>query len=147
MILAISLYFLIRVFLQRATAPVPDLKEITYITDLSVIANDPEGVKHSIVISVKEPHRLDSACPVGVSPCLADGVLRVTLDGEDALLGPGTITLAAGVTVSAVSLPGACRSFEFELYWQEKKLELTQAGRRRLGASPRMGERVLADQR
>lgn len=92
LILACLLCSSIPVFWQRVTAPVPDLKEITYITGLSVIANNGKGVKHGIVIAVEEPRRLDIAFPTGVSPCLADGALRVTLDGEDALLAPGTIT-------------------------------------------------------
>lgn len=81
---------------------------------LSVLTADADGFDHSIVIEVDEPHSLDSACPAGVSPCLADGALRVTLDGEEALLAPGTVFLGQDVQVSAVNLPGQCRSFGFE---------------------------------
>lgn len=81
---------------------------------LSVLTADADGFDHSIVIEVEEPHSLDSACPAGVSPCLADGALRVTLDGEEALLAPGTVFLGQDVQVSAVNLPGQCRSFGFE---------------------------------
>lgn len=80
-----------------------------------------------------------------MSPCLADGALRVILDGEEALLAPGTVTLAAGVQVSAVNLPGACRSFGFEKYWERKRITHTQAGLRRLGDSQNMGEWILGD--
>lgn len=57
---------------------------------------------------------MDSSCPAGVSPCLADGSLRVILDGEETLLAPGTVSLGQGVQVTAANLPGACRSFGFE---------------------------------
>ena len=81
---------------------------------LSVLTTDADGFDHSIVIEVKDPHNLVSSCPAGVSPCLADGSLRVLLDGEEALLSPGALSLGLGVQVSAANLPGACRSFGFE---------------------------------
>lgn len=58
---------------------------------------------------VTDPHNLESACPAGVSPCLADGSLIVLLDGKEALLAPGTVSLGRKVDVSAANLPGACR--------------------------------------
>ena len=81
---------------------------------LSVLTADADGFDHSIVIETKDPHSLASSCPAGVSPCLADGSLRVLLDGEETLLAPGTVALGSDVEVSAVNLPGACRSFGFE---------------------------------
>lgn len=81
---------------------------------LSVLTADADGFDHSIVIEVKDPHNLDSSCPGEVSPCLADGSLRVVLDGEETLLAPGTVSLGQGVQISAANLPGACRSFGFE---------------------------------
>lgn len=81
---------------------------------LSVLTTDADGVDHSVVIEVKEPHNLNSSCPDGVSPCLADGSLRVLLDEEETLLAPGTAVLDQGVEISAANLPGACRSFGFE---------------------------------
>jgi len=83
-------------------------------TGLSVLTTDADNYDHSIVIEVKDPHSLKSSCPTGVSPCLADGSLRVALDGEEALLAPGTVLLGKDVQISAVNLPGACRSFGFE---------------------------------
>jgi len=62
-------------------------------TGLSVLTTDADNYDHSIVIEVKDPHSLKSSCPTGVSPCLADGSLRVALDGEEALLAPGTVLL------------------------------------------------------
>lgn len=84
---------------------------------LSVLTTDADGFDHSIVIEAKDPHNLASSCPAaGVSPptCLADGSLRVLLDGEEGLLAPGAVSLSPDVQVSAANLPGACRSFGFE---------------------------------
>ncbi|CAM9189371.1 unnamed protein product [Ectocarpus sp. 12 AP-2014] len=48
--------------------------------------------------------------------------------------------------VSAVNLPGACRSFGFEKYWERKKLEYAQAGDRRLSDKDQdMGDWILGD--
>lgn len=81
---------------------------------LSVLTTGANGFDHSIIIEVKDPHSLASSCPAGVSPCLADGSLSVVLDGQEALLAPGTVSLSPDVEVSAANLPGACRSFGFE---------------------------------
>ena len=102
---------------MRVTTPVPSVPEITYITGLSVLTKDVDGSDHDIVIQVKDPYNLDSSCPEGVSPCLADGALAVVLDGEETLLAPGTVSLGAAVEVSAANLPGACRSFGFDKVW------------------------------
>lgn len=96
------------------TSPVPSAPQITYITGLSVQTSDTEGSKHDIIIEVEEPHRLESRCPQGVAPCLADGSLRVLLDGHEELRAPGSVALGPDVIVSAVNLPGECRSFGFE---------------------------------
>ncbi|CAM9300355.1 unnamed protein product [Ectocarpus fasciculatus] len=129
---------------MRVTSPVADLPEITYITGLSVLTTDAEGFDHSIVIEVAHPHSLDSCCPAGVWPCLADGALRVFLDGDEALFAPGTVSLGPHVGISAANLPGACRSFGFEKYWERKKLEYASHGRR-LGSELSMGEWILGD--
>eukprot|EP00903_Cladosiphon_okamuranus_P017248 g15893.t1 len=114
---------------MRVTSPVPSVPEITCSTGVSVQAADSNGVSHNIVITVADPHSLDSGCPEGVSPCLAEGALSVELDGEASLLAPGEVKLGPGVAVSAVNLPGSCRSFGFEQYWERKKAEYAQ-GRR-----------------
>jgi len=80
---------------MRVTAPVPSVPEITYITGLSMITKDIQGVDHTIEI-------------------FADGALSVKLDGQESLLSPAEVTLGPGVAISAVNLPGACRSFGFE---------------------------------
>ncbi|CAN0121343.1 unnamed protein product [Scytosiphon promiscuus] len=129
---------------MRVTAPVPNFPEITYITGLSILTTDANGFDHIIIVEVKRPKSLDSGCPPGASPCLADGSLRVTLDGEEGLFAPGTARLGPDLEISAANLPGACRSFGFEKYWERKKLE--QAHRsRRLGEPMSMGEWILGD--
>eukprot|EP00903_Cladosiphon_okamuranus_P020451 g18771.t1 len=132
---------------MRVTAPVPSVPEITYITGLSIITKDVESVDHTIEISVSNPHNLHSSCPEGVSPCLAGGALRVKLDGHESLLSPGEVTLGPGVAISAVNLPGACRSFGFEKYWERKKLQNAGGGRNLglVGFMQDMGEWILAD--
>ncbi|CAM9752519.1 unnamed protein product [Scytosiphon promiscuus] len=134
---------------MRVTSPVPSLPEITYITGISVLATDQDGVDHTIVIQVADPHSLDSVCPEGVSPCLGEGALIVEIDGEEALLAPGTIKLGPGVALSAVNIPGACRSFGFDEYWERKEAEYARAGGRKLtklGTTlQRMAEWITAD--
>lgn len=120
----------------------PELPIITYITGLSILTTDSDGVAHSIVIEAKDPHNIESSCPPGVSPCLADGSLRVVLDGVETLSAPGSVTLGKDLVVSAVNIPGQCRSFGFEKYWERKKLENERHGRR-LGEPQGMGEWVL----
>ena len=129
---------------QRVTSPLPEVPIITYITGLAVLTTDDKGLDHSIVISVKDPHSLDSSCLKGsVSPCLADGALRVVLDGEEALFGPGSVALGEDVVVSAVNLPGPCRTFGFEEYWERKKLENALHGRRLKSGQQSMAEWIL----
>lgn len=126
------------------TSPLPEVPIITYITGLAVMTTDSHGVSHSIVVTVKDPHSLESSCPAGdTSPCLADGALRVMLDGEEALLGPGSVVLGEDVVVSAVNLPGPCRTFGFEQYWERKKLENALHGRRLKNEQQSMGEWIL----
>ena len=109
---------------MRVTSPVPSVPEITYITAVSIITTDADGLDHTIVISVKNPHSMESSCPAGMPSCLADGALHVVVDGEEVLVAPGEVTVAPDVEMAAVNLPGACRSFGFEQYWERKKLEL-----------------------
>ncbi|CAM9208228.1 unnamed protein product, partial [Ectocarpus fasciculatus] len=52
---------------MRVTSPVPSVPEITYITGVGIKTADSQGLDHTIVITVTDPHSLDSACPVGVS--------------------------------------------------------------------------------
>lgn len=133
-----------RFFTQRVTSPLPEVPIITYIMGLAILTSDNDGLEHSIVITVEDPHSLDSSCPVGgVHPCLVDGSLNVVLDGEEALLGPGSVGLGEHVVVSAVNLPGPCRTFGFEQYWERKQLESALHGRRLQSKQQSMGEWIL----
>ena len=116
---------------MRVTSPVPSVPEITYITGVSIVTTDMDGLEHTIIISVVNPYSLESSCPVDTHPCLANGALHVVIDGEEGLLAPGEVAVAPGISIAAVNLPGACRSFGFERYWERKKLEgVRQSGRR-----------------
>ena len=140
---------------MRVTVPVPSQPDTTYITGFSLLTTDDDGLHHSIVVKAKEPHHLDTACPVGVSPCLADGSLVVALDGEEVLARPGTLSLAPGIEITAVNIPGECRSFGFKAYWAKKKQENAAywakkekenaQDSRKLGATLSMGEWLLED--
>lgn len=130
---------------MRVTAPIPSLPVITYITGLSLLTKDDDGVDHTIVITVKDPHSLESVCPENVQPCLADGSLNVVIDGDEVLIAPGTVKFGPGMQVTAVNIPGECRSFGYETYWERKKLEYAQSGRRLLAEALSIGEWILAD--
>lgn len=130
---------------MRVTAPVPSVPAITYITGLSLLTTDFDGFEHTIVISVNNPHVQDSVCLLNVSPCLADGSLNVVVDGEEVLLSPGELELAPGVELRAVNIPGECRSFGFEAYWEKKKEESAMSGRRLTAETMPMDEWILAD--
>ena len=123
---------------MRVTSPVKGLPEITYITGIGIKTVDADGRDHTILVTVDDPYSLDSACPVGVSPCLADGALTVELDGEIALLSPGEVVLGPQVAVSAANLPGACRYAQVP----ESALAMTQTWRYVLG--PFSGAGVFA---
>lgn len=77
----------------RITAPVPEAPEITYITGVALSLCDVESNSHTIEITVKEPHSLDSSFPEQEQGLrLADGALRVVLDGEE-MTRPGQVGL------------------------------------------------------
>lgn len=130
---------------MRITAPVPSMPAITYITGISLLTTDVDGLEHTIVISVNKPHVQDSVCPPNVSTCLADGSLNVVVDGEHVLLSPGELELAPGVDLRAVNIPGECRSFGFETYWEKKEAESAISGRRLTAEAMNMDEWILAD--
>ncbi|CAM9894902.1 unnamed protein product, partial [Ectocarpus fasciculatus] len=54
---------------MRVTTPVPAVPQITYITGLSVITTDVQGVDHTIEITVTDPHNMDTSCLERFSPC------------------------------------------------------------------------------
>ena len=117
----------------RVTAPLPDdFPDRQLITGLAITS---EG--HSLVIEVKDPYSIDTdGCPESVSPCLANGGLRIVVDGEqemDELLQfSRQVPVADGViTLSASNLPAQCRQFGGDKIWAAMYQEML-AGRRRL---------------
>lgn len=77
----------------RITAPVPGTSEITYITGVGLTLCDANEISHTVEITVKQPHVLETRCPEGAGSfaCLADGALEVVLDGRK-LTAPGQVT-------------------------------------------------------
>ncbi|CAM9328277.1 unnamed protein product [Ectocarpus sp. 12 AP-2014] len=120
----------------RLTAPLPEeFPDRQLVTGLSVMAGG-----HSLVIEVTNPYDTDKAggCPDGApAPCLANGGLSVTVDGEkEADDSPllHTIrdeTLPGGIQVSAANLPVQCWQFGGDKIWARHYAE-TMEGRRHL---------------
>ena len=130
----------------RATAPIAGVPTITYITGISLLATDFDGTEHSIAISVKDPHRMDSTCHDETTPCLADASLNVVINGEEALVAHGTVTVGPGVRVTAVNIPGECRSSGLETYWEAKQQQQGPAEvARKLRERMSMEDWILAD--
>lgn len=116
----------------RLTAPLPDdFPDRQLITGLGVVANG-----HSLTVEVKNPYTVDTnGCPEGVSPCLANGGLRITVDGgesADFLRSSRQLRVADGtIALSASNLPVECRQFGGDRIWARMYQEM-MAGRRRL---------------
>ncbi|CAM9782452.1 unnamed protein product [Ectocarpus sp. 12 AP-2014] len=116
----------------RVTAPLPDeFPDRQLVTSLAVLS---EG--HSLVIKVENPYTTDTdGCPEGVSPCLANGGLRIFVDDqeEDGLLRfSRQVSLGDGaISVSASNLPVECRKFGGHKIWGRMYQEILE-GRRRL---------------
>ena len=132
---------------MRVTAPLAALPGVTYITGISVQTDDEDGVGHSIVIFVTDPNVLDTSCPADAQPCIGDGALTVLLDGVS-VTSPGMKDLGSGVSFIAANIPGECRPFGFERYWQQKvrdaELLSAQSGRH-LSAIPTMDRWIAED--
>eukprot|EP00903_Cladosiphon_okamuranus_P010197 g9656.t1 len=117
----------------RLTAPLPDeFPDRQLITGLSVLS---EG--HSLVIEVDHPYTIDTdGCPEDVSPCLANGGLRMLVDGQKAnglLRFSRLVPVADGaILVSASNLPVECRQFGGDKIWALQYEEMMLEGRRQL---------------
>ncbi|CAM9699106.1 unnamed protein product [Ectocarpus fasciculatus] len=118
----------------RVTAPLPDeFPDRQLMTGLAVLSQG-----HSVVIEVKNPYTTDTGgCPEGVSPCLANGGLRIIVDGQeiDELLRfSRQVPVADGViSVSASNLPVECRQFGGDKIWAHLYQEILGGGRKLLG--------------
>ncbi|CAM9261580.1 unnamed protein product [Ectocarpus sp. 13 AM-2016] len=123
----------------RLTAPLPEeFPERQLITGLSVISGG-----HSLVVEVTNPYETDTnnGCPDGMpTPCLANGGLRVTVDGQKGmddspLLHPvrGSILPGGSIEVSAANLPVECWQFGGDAIWARHYADTTMQGRRMEG--------------
>eukprot|EP00904_Undaria_pinnatifida_P008988 jgi/Undpi1/5219/HiC_scaffold_2.g00501.m1 len=133
---------------MRVTAPIADLPIVTYITGITVQTEDDDGVVHTIAIFVTNPNVLETSCTDNAQPCIGDGALTVLLDGVS-MASPGEIELGPGVSVMAANIPGECRPFGFEKYWQRKIREAEfvdpPSGRRRLSHVPSADRWIAED--
>ena len=102
------------------------------VTAISVISGG-----HSLGIEVKDPYStVTRGCPSDISPCLADGGVSITVDGQviDGLLTPTReVNVVDGIWVSASNLPVECRQFGADKIWARMYEEFLQ-GRRTLAA-------------
>ena len=119
----------------RVTAPLPDeFPDRQLMTSLSVIS---EG--HSLIVEVANPYTVNTGgCPDGVSPCLANGGLRMIVDGQevDELLRFSRVVPVAdgAVSVSASNLPVECRQFGGDRIWARMFQEMLDGMRQLRGA-------------
>ena len=127
----------------RATAPLPnDFPDRQFITGMAVLSQG-----HSLVVEVKEPYSVDTpGCSKDVFPCLADGGLSVSIDGElvEFLTGPANdVHLPGGIEVSSSNLPLECREFGGRKVWARMQKEMMR-GRRQLSATKTFEDWVMS---
>lgn len=119
----------------RLSAPMPEeFPDRQLISAVSVLTDN--GL-NSLVVEVKNPYTTTTnGCPKDSSvPCLADGGLRILVDGEEsaAMQAPATsVHLPGGspVVVSAANLPAECRIFGGDRIWATKFAEMMVNHRR-----------------
>eukprot|EP00903_Cladosiphon_okamuranus_P022268 g20475.t1 len=128
----------------RLTAPLPEeFPDRQLMTGLAVLS---EG--HSVVVEVANPYTIDTdGCPEGISPCLANGGLRIIVDGheDNELLQFSTqVPVANGaVSLSASNLPVECRQFGGDRIWARQYQEMIE-GRRQLLGGESLEEWILS---
>lgn len=120
----------------RVTAPMPEeFPTRQLVSGVSLITAD----GHTLVIEVKDPYTTTTDGCSSSSSCLADGALRILVDGKEShdLLTPGEgIALPGGLVVSSANLPVECRPFGGDRIWAAEYAALqtgdTATGRRSL---------------
>ena len=127
----------------RTTAPLPtDFPDRQFITGVAVLSRG-----HSFVVEVKEPYTVDTqGCSNGVSPCLSDGGLSISVDGElvDFLSGPiNDAHLPGGIEVSSSNLPQECREFGGRKVWARMQKDMLR-GHRQLSAAKTFEDWMLS---
>eukprot|EP00752_Nemacystus_decipiens_P016036 g14337.t1 len=127
----------------RLTAPLPEeFPDRQLMTGLTVLS---EG--HSLIVEVRNPYTINTdGCPEGVSPCLANGGLRIIVDGHDVdelLRFSRHVPVADGaIVVSASNLPVECRQFGGHKIWARKYQEMVES-RRQLRLDESLEEWIL----
>ena len=115
----------------RTTAPSPiDFPDRQFITGVAILSQG-----HSLTVKVTNPYSVEtSGCSSDVSPCLTDGGLSVSVDGEtmDHLTGPtDDVHLSGGIEVSSSNLPLECREFGGRKVWvRMQKVAVSSSPRR-----------------
>lgn len=132
----------------RLSAPMPEeFPGRQLISAVSVLSNDGYS---SLVVEVTDPYTTaTNGCPHDLSvPCLADGGVRILVDGEAStiLQAPAVNVRLPGrspVVVSAANLPAECRPFGGDRIWatQFKQSMANQRGLRLDSVS--LGEWIL----
>eukprot|EP00752_Nemacystus_decipiens_P007470 g6673.t1 len=118
----------------RLTAPLPEeFPDRQLVTGLSVLSDG-----HSLTIEVENPYTVDTGgCPEDVSPCLANGGLRIVVDGQEVnelLQFSRQVPVADGaILVSASNLPVECRQFGGDKIWARMYQEMMEGRRELLG--------------
>jgi len=131
----------------RVTAPMPEeFPDRQLVTAVSILS----AGGHSLVIEVKDPYITDTEGCADDSPvpCLANGALRVIVDGEEisGLQAPIEATeLPGGRLVSSANLPVECRPFGGDRIWAAQHAA-TADGRRSLRARERDFDQWILDE-
>lgn len=116
----------------RVTAPMPaEFPTRQLLSGLSLVTSD----GHSLVVEVKDPYTIATEGCSSSTTCLADGALRILVDGEESqsLQTPGEDMLVTdGLVVSSANLPAECRPFGGDRIWAAQYAAMEDAGRRRL---------------
>lgn len=116
----------------RVTAPLPEeFPKRQLLSGVSVVTAD----GHSLAIEIKDPYTIATEGCSSSTACLADGALRILVDGEESqsLQTPGEdIIVADGLMVSSANLPAECRSFGGDRIWAAQRAAMEDTRGRRL---------------
>ena len=118
----------------RLSAPMPvEYPTRQLVSAVNIITDD--GL-HSLLVEVKDPYTtVTEGCPALASPCLADGGLRIMVDGKDSatLQSPTENVLlseggagSSNVVVSTANLPAECRPFGGDRIWAAQFAEISR---------------------
>lgn len=132
----------------RLSAPMPEeFPDRQLISAVSVLSDDGRS---SFVVEVQDPYttNTDGCLDSSPLPCLADGALRIMVDGEDyaTLQAPAVNFRLPGsypVVVSAANLPAECRPFGGDRIWATQFEEMVTKHRSLRLHSVSFGEWIL----